>query len=115
MQYMQTIKQFFTLLKNTLYDDIVDRYLFILTLALFFLDYLIWHFAFPGRQIFILLKANLYPVKLLLVILIINTFLAIAAHNREKEVGYLLFMSSVFCSLLILILEFYYLNFSGGI
>jgi len=103
------LKSNFLFLKQALYDDIVDRSFFIITVLLFFLAYYIWHRYLNTDDFFIYMRVNVYPVKLLGVILVVNTFLAISSYNREKEVGYFLFIGNILVSLLILILEIFYL------
>ncbi len=41
--------------------------------------------------------------------MILNTLLSISAHDKEKEVGYLLLMGNIIVGILIFILEIFYL------
>lgn len=97
-------------LKSALYDDVIDRSLFLLTVGLFILDYFIWSRYLSSPDIYVYLRVNIYPIKLLAVILAVNTFLAIVSHNKEKEIGYFLFISNIIVGALVLILEIFYLT-----
>lgn len=96
-------------IKQALIDDILDRYLLIVSLCLFLIDFFIWRFFLSSDSLYIFLKINVYPVKYLAVVIMINTFLTISAHEREKEVGYLLLLGNIIVGLLIFILEAFYL------
>lgn len=105
--YLKTNYQF---LKSALWDDTVDRVLFLLTVGLFLLDYLIWSKYLSSPLIYVYLRTSIYPIKLLAIMLAVNTFLAIVAHTKEKEIGYFLFISNTILNILILILEIFYLS-----
>ncbi len=104
--YLKTNYQFF---KSALWDDVIDRTLFLLTCGLFILDYWLWSKYLSSPDIYVYLRVNIYPIKLLAIILVINTFLAIIAHTKEKEIGYFLLISNIIVSVLVLILEIFYL------
>ena len=97
------------LLHVALWDDAIDRTLFLISAGLFLIDYAIWSRYLSSPELFVYLKVAVYPVKLLAVMIGINTFLAIVAHEKEKEIGYFLFISSVIVAVLVLILEIFYL------
>ncbi|PIS07484.1 hypothetical protein COT78_03365 [Candidatus Berkelbacteria bacterium CG10_big_fil_rev_8_21_14_0_10_43_13] len=99
----------YQLLKSALWDDITDRTLFILTLILFVIDYFIWSRQLSSPDLYVYLRVNIYPIKLLAIMVAINTFLAVVAHDKEKEIGYFLFLSSFLLTSLVLILEIFYL------
>lgn len=105
--YLKTNYQF---LKAALWDDTIDRVLFFLTVGFFFLDYFIWSRYLSSPDIYVYLRINIYPIKLLAIILGVNTFLAIFAHTKEKEIGYFLLISNIIVSVLVLILEIFYLS-----
>jgi hypothetical protein len=94
--------------KQALIDDLLDRYLLLASLSLFLLDMYIWR-AFLYRENVIFLKINIYPVDYLAIVVIVNTILSVAAHDNEKEVGYLLLMGNIIVGLLIFALEIFYL------
>jgi len=99
----------YQLLKNALWDDVTDRLLFLSSLVLFIIDYFVWSRHLSSPDLYVYLRVNIYPVKLLAIIMAINTFLAIVAHDKEKEIGYFLFISNVLSTVLILVLEIFYL------
>lgn len=80
-----------------------------LTVVFFLADYLIWHIFLSGPEVYVYLRIGIYPIKLLAIILLVNTVLAIASHDKEKEIGYFLFISNIIVSILVSILEIYYL------
>ena len=104
--YFNSLGVFF---KEFLIDDAVNRYLFPLTLVWFVADYLIWHIYLSSPDIVVAIKIGIYPVKLLLVVLVINSFLAISSYKKEKEITYLLLIGNLLSVALVLILEIYYL------
>ncbi|MDO8444250.1 MAG: hypothetical protein Q7S80_01975 [bacterium] len=105
--YFKTNWQF---LKAALWDDSIDRVLFLLAVVLFLLDYWLWSKYLSSPDIYVYLRVNIYPIKLLAIMLFVNTFLAIIAHPKEKEIGYFLFISNIVLSVLVLILEIFYLS-----
>jgi len=66
------IKTNYDWLRKALWDDIVDRTLFLVTVVLFVLDYALWSKYLKSPDIFIYLRVNLYPVKLLAIFLTLN-------------------------------------------
>ncbi len=104
--YITTLGQF---LKEFLVDDIANRYLFPAFILWFFVDYLIWHFLLSSPDIFVYVRIGVYPIKLLFIILLINTTLAVSSYKREREIGYLLFIGNILAAALVMILEIYYL------
>lgn len=97
-------------IKQALFDDLPDRYLFIASLFLFLLDYCIWHFSLAANSAFIFRRIDIYPLSYLAITMGLNTILAISAYDKEKEVGYLLLIGNIILSVLILILEIFYLT-----
>lgn len=97
-------------LKSVLIDDLLDRYLLVSTFFIFLIDYLVWHFYLAKDNLFVFLRIDIYPVKYLFVIIIVNIILMISAHDNEKEVGYLLLLGNIVASILIFILELFYLT-----
>ncbi|MFA6963901.1 MAG: hypothetical protein WC227_04310 [Patescibacteria group bacterium] len=106
-KYITTLGPF---LKEFLVDDIVNRYLFSISLIWSFVDYLIWHFLLSSPDIFVYIRIGVYPIKLLFIILILNTVLAFSSFKREREIGYLLFIGNILAVALVMILEIYYLS-----
>ena len=104
--YAQT---FITLLKELVLHDLVGRYLFWISVVLGLADYLVWHFLLSSPDVYVYIRIAIYPVHYLALVLIINTFLAISAFEKEKEISYLFLIGNVIVSVLILIMEFFYL------
>lgn len=100
----------FTLIKQALLDDIVNRYLFALTFALSLIDWIIWRSFLTSPDLYVFIKIGYYPVKLLAFLLIINGSLAVFSYVKEKEISYLLWMGSLFLSVLVFALEIFYLT-----
>lgn len=103
------IKLNYRFLRSALYDDVIDRALFQFTVLFFVVDYFIWSKYLSSPDIYVYLRFNVYPIKLLGLVLIINTALAISAHSKEKEIGYFLFISNILMGILVLSLEIFYL------
>lgn len=106
----QHITNSYSFLKDALFDDVLDRYLLFSSIFLFLLDYFIWQRFLVGESIYVLLRISIYPIKYLAIIMVLNTFLAISAHEKEKEVGYLLLIGNIIVGVLIFILEIFYLT-----
>ena len=105
----QYITNSYSFLKGALYDDMIDRYLLLVSVLLVVIDYTIWQAFFTGEAIYVLLRISIYPIKYLAIILVLNTFLSVVAHEKDKEVGYLLLIGNIIVGILILILEIFYL------
>lgn len=103
------LKSNLQLLKAALYDDYIDRVLFFLTIIFFLINYLVWSKYLSSPDLFIYLRITLYPIKLLALMLGINTLLAIFAHGKEKEIGYFLFISNILINILVFALEVFYI------
>ena len=93
--------------RKSLFDDILDRYLFIAGLLLLSIDLLAWKWLLGETYVF--MKIQIHPLQYLALTFAINTVLAISAHDKEKEVGYLLLIGNLILSLLVLVLEIFYL------
>jgi hypothetical protein len=85
------------------------RYLLIGSIIFAIFDYILWKWQLSSGDIYVFLKLGIYPVKLLVVILIINTILAFASYWKEKEISYLLMIGNIIMCFLTLILEIFYL------
>ena len=99
----------FNILKEALWEDRIDRYLFSLSFVLFVVSFAIWHYLIAPRNLIIYSRFGVYPLRLLLIILTLNTLLAVFSVKKEKEISYLLFIANCICGLLIVILEIFYL------
>lgn len=104
------IINFYLLFKKALYDDVLDRYLLLTGLVLSVLDFIVWRTTLTDKDLFVFLRVNIYPVKFLAVVLVLNTLLTVAAHDNEKEVGYLLLMGNIIACLLVFVLEIFYIT-----
>jgi len=104
------IQNFFIYLKAAIFDDRVDMALFFGSLIIGIVDYFIWKKYLDSPDVYIFVKSNVYPMKFLAIIFCVNTVLAIFAHDKEKEIGYLVFIGNVIVAALILVLEIFYLT-----
>lgn len=100
----------YQILKESIYDDKVDRFLLLIGASLGFLDWYIWHRYLETPDIYVYTKLSIYPVRLLAVIILINLLLAISSYQKEKEISYLLFVGIIIAEILVLALEIYYLR-----
>ncbi|MCL5411066.1 MAG: hypothetical protein M1324_04485 [Patescibacteria group bacterium] len=99
-------------IKKALFDDKVNFYLFAGTIAVVVTDALIWRGILTKRDLFIYEHLGIYPLRYLMIVLLINTTLALFSYDKEKEISYLLLSASVVVSLLVFVLEIFYLSHS---
>ena len=103
---------------STLKSIIRDRTIlwFIVPLGIFFVaDYLIWTLRLRFEDIYVFSINGVYPIRFLGIIVLINTILAFFSYDKEKEISYLLLGASIFVSVLIFVLEaFYLINLNYG-
>jgi hypothetical protein len=96
-------------IKRALIDDKVNFYLFSATVASFLTNFLIWRSTLLQRQIYIYDYLGVYPMRYLVIVLLINTTLALFSYDKEKEISYLLMAANIAVSLLMFVLEIFYL------
>jgi len=102
------MKNYITSLKRFI-SDRLNLY-FILALAIFSItDYLIWTLRLRYEDIYIFSVNDVYPIRFLGIMVLINTILAFFSYDKEKEISYLLLGASIFISILIFVLEVFYL------
>jgi hypothetical protein len=94
---------------KALFDDKIDRNLLISTALFYFTSLIIWKFLIEPKGLVFFWRTDVNPITFLSIILVINTILSIAAHDKEREVGYLLFMGNIIVCFLVLVLEMYYI------
>jgi hypothetical protein len=75
-------------------------------------DELIWKSILVNRDLFIYEHLGIYPMRYLVVVLLINTSLGLFSYEKEKEISYLLLSANIVVSLLIFVLEIFYLSHS---
>lgn len=97
-------------IRQALFDDLLDRRLFIFSLILFFLDFYLWKSFLSTDSLYIFLRINIYPIKFLAIVMGLNTVLAVSAYDKEKEVGYLLLIGNIILGILIFALEIFYIT-----
>lgn len=100
----------YMLLKESVVDDIVDRYLVLAALFLSLANWFIWHRFLDHPDNYIYTKFSIYPVQLLAIILTINTVLAVFSYSKEKEISYLLLTGNIIAVILVFALEIFYLS-----
>jgi len=108
------MKNYFTTLGRILQDKMIIW--LSLPLAAFLIsDYLIWSKRLRYDDIYVFSINGVYPIRFLGIIVLINSLLAFFSYDKEQEISYLLIGASVFVSVLIFILEVFYLvNLSYG-
>jgi hypothetical protein len=92
---------------------VFDKYtylLLLLTVVLCFADYWIWKIFFVNRDFLVYQRIGIGPFRYLIIVVAINTFLAIFSYFKEKEIAYLFLSANILCGLLILALEIIYRN-----
>ena len=105
--FKSTIKPFFT--------DRINLYLLGTAVVLFVADFIIWTTKLRYESIYIQSISGVYPIRFLVIILSVNSILAIFSSNKEKEISYLLLGANIFLSLLIFVLEiFYFVSLNYG-
>lgn len=103
-------KDGFDSIVRALYQDRTNLVFFIVYSVLFLASYLVWKFFLESDSIFVLAMEDIYPIKYLAIVLLINTVLGVFAYEKEKEITYLLFGTNLFIIILILALEVFYLT-----
>lgn len=98
------------IIKASIWQDLVNRYLILASIIFFLIDWLIWRSKLASPDIYVYLGFGVYPIKFLAVVLFLNSILAIFAFNREREISYLLLIGNIIVGILILALEIFYLN-----
>lgn len=96
-------------LKEIFYNNTLNSVLLIITAVIYMAVFLIWHFSLRYQDIYIFSLNGVYPIRLLTIIITLNTILGVFSYDKEKEITPLLFGANVFISSLILILEIFYL------
>ena len=94
---------------EALFKDKWNLFFSISMLIIFLADLFIWKIFLQKFDLYVITLSGIYPVKYLAIILFINLFLGIFSYSKEKEISYLLFSANVFLSLLVFILEIFYL------
>lgn len=102
-------KDGFDAIRKALFEDYINLYLLSGVIFLSLVDVLIWKFVLSIRDIYIFYGMGIYPIRYLMIILIINTVLALFSYDKEKEISYLLLSANVMATVLIFILEIFYL------
>ena len=96
-------------IKVALFNDRINFLFFSITVFLAVIDYVIWKLRLEELDFLVITLNGVYPIEFLAVILLINATLAIFSYDKEKEISYFLFGSSIFIVILIFILEIFYL------
>lgn len=103
---------------NTLklvFTDYLNIYFFSTLLLFFVADFFIWSLRLRKEDIYVFSLNGVYPLRFLGIIILVNSFLAMFSYEKEKEICYLLIGANIFISVLIFILEcFYLINLSYG-
>lgn len=104
------IQSSYAYLKSVLFDDLVVRYLLLVSVVLSLTEYYLWEKYLYNTDVYVYLKIGIYPLKLMALLLVINTLLAFFSYNKEKEISYLLLIGNVVIIVLYFSLELFYLN-----
>lgn len=99
----------FAAIKKALFEDYINLCLFSATIFLAVIDVVIWKVILSKRDIFIFNGMGIYPIRYLMILLLINTTLAMFSFEKEKEISYLLLAANIMATLLVFILEIFYL------
>lgn len=97
-------------IKKALFDDRVNFYLISASAVLFLTNFLIWRGVISKRYLSIYEHLGIYPLRYLVIVLLLNTTLALFSYDKEKEISYLLLSANIAVSLLIFVLEIFYLS-----
>ena len=108
------MKNYITTIKSIL-DDRMILWLTSPLIVFFMADYYIWSRRLRYEDIYVFSINGVYPIRFLGIIVLINLLLAFFSYDKEKEISYLLIGASVFVSVLIFVLEvFYLINLNYG-
>ena len=106
----QYIVSFINLVKASVWQDLIDRYLILTSVILFLVDWLVWRTRLASPDVYAYIPFGIYPVKFLAVVMLLNTVLAVFSYNKEREISHLLMTGNIITGILILSLEIFYLN-----
>lgn len=102
------MKNYITTFKSFITDKM--NLWFIASLVIFSLaDYLIWSMRLRFEDVYVFSINGVYPIRFLGIIVLINVVLAFFSYDKEKEISYLLLGATIFISILIFVLEVFYL------
>lgn len=96
-------------IKKVLIDDSVNLYLFLGSLIILAINYTVWTFVLSKRELFVYENLGIYPLRYLVIVLVLNTTLALFSYDKEKEISYLLLAANIGVSCLVFVLEIFYL------
>ncbi len=96
-------------IKKALFEDFINLYLFSATIFLALVDVLIWKLVLSTKDLFIFYGMGIYPIRYLMILLLINTTLGLFSYDKEKEISYLLLSANIMAAILVLVLEIFYL------
>ena len=108
------MKNYLKTIKKAIFEDYLNLYLLSGSLFIFLVDYFLWKLKLVDKDLYIQGLSGLYPIKYLLVIYVLNSFLALFSYDKEKEISYLLFAANIFIGILILVLEIFYIISLNG-
>ena len=106
---MKTLAEIIENLKISLYDDLFNRYLILVSAALFVADFLVWQYVIVRGEIFVYTAFGYYPLQLLSIIFILHLILSAYSYKKDKHVSNLLLGFLGFYTFLILIVEILYI------
>lgn len=98
------------LIKQIFLKDKVSALLFFLTLVIAVFIIIIWKLKLINFDTSYTWRVRFSPMQFLGLIFLINTALGFFSYNKEKEIAYLLFGGTLFITILIFILQVFYLT-----
>ncbi|OQA04311.1 MAG: hypothetical protein BWY68_00410 [bacterium ADurb.Bin400] len=108
------MKERFRTIYSTVHDTLIldqaNMYLLASAIAITGLDYLIVRLQPVAENSQHFGRLNISPLIYLLIVICVNTALAVFSFGREKEISYLLLSANIILALLVFVLEIFYLT-----
>ena len=106
---MKTAKDIYNDIRNSLYDNVLNRYFVLAQVVLFVVVALIWSRVIVSQNVYIYSSTNYFPLQVYVVVVVIHLILSVYSYRNDKYISNLLLGACTFYLVLILILELLYL------
>jgi len=106
---MKTAKDILNDIADSLYKNVLNRYLVLGQIVLLCAAVLVWIKIITAQNIFIYSSTNYFPIQVYIVVMAIHLILSVYSYKNDKYISGLLLGASILYVVLILILELLYI------
>jgi len=106
---MNTLKQFLSIIQESLIANKINRYLLISQLVMFGISLVVWIYVIERRDIFVYSVTDYFPLQIFCLIFMLHLILSVYSYNRDKYISYLLLGATQLYILVIISLEIFYI------